>query len=86
MPSVSYFLGIVIYMYFNDHLPPHFHAEYSGEEAIYEIGTLRVREGKLPRRVHNLVLEWADLHRGELIDNWDRARRGESLLGIEPLV
>lgn len=86
MPGVSYFLGIAIYMYFNDHLPPHFHAEYGGDEALYEIRTLRVYEGKLPRRVHNLVIEWADLHRDELMDNWERARRGQDLLDIAPLV
>jgi hypothetical protein len=85
MPGVSQFLGIVIYMYFNDHYPPHFHAEYGGDEAVYEIDTLRVREGKVPRRVHNLVIEWADLHRDELMDNWDRARRGQDLVDIEPL-
>lgn len=86
MPGVSYFLGIAIYMYFNDHLPPHFHAEYGGDEALYEIRTLRVYEGKLPRRVHNLVIEWADLHRDELMNNWERARRGQDLLDIAPLV
>lgn len=85
MPSVSQFLGIVIYMYFNDHLPPHFHAEYGEYEALYEIATLRIYEGKLPRRVHNLVIEWADLHRAELMRNWDRARQGLSVFDIEPL-
>ena len=86
MPGVSYFLGIAIYMYFNDHLPPHFHAEYGGDEALYEIRTLRVYEGKLPRRVHNLVIEWADLHRDELMDNWERARRAQDLWDIAPWV
>ncbi len=85
MPDVSRFLGIVIYMYFNDHLPPHFHAEYSGSEALYEIETLRVYSGKLPRRVHNMVIEWADSHRAELMENWVRARQGQSVVDIEPL-
>ncbi|MCU0644468.1 MAG: DUF4160 domain-containing protein [bacterium] len=85
MPSVSQFFGIAIYMYFNDHTPPHFHAEYGGNEALYEIETLRIYAGKLPRRAHNLVIEWADLHRSELMDNWQRARRGLSLIDIEPL-
>ena len=86
MPCVSEFLGIVIYFYFNDHFPPHFHAEYSGSEALYEIETLRILKGRLPRRVHNLVIEWADLHRAELMENWHRARQGQSLFDIEPLV
>ena len=85
MPCISQFFGIAIYMYFNDHPPPHFHAEYGGSEALYEIQTLRIYKGKLPRRVHNMVLEWADLHRDELMENWERARQGEGLIDIETL-
>lgn len=72
-------------MYFSDHTLPHFHAEYGGNEALYEIETLRIYAGKLPHRAHNLVIEWADLHRTELMDNWQRARRGIPLIDIEPL-
>jgi hypothetical protein len=75
----------MIYMYYNEHSPPHFHAEYGGDEAIYEIDTLRVYAGQLPRRVHNLVLEWADMHRIELMDDWGRARAGTPLSQIKPL-
>jgi hypothetical protein len=57
MPRVSEFFGIVIYMYYNDHMPPHFHAEYAEHEAIYEIDTLDVTRGGLPRRAHALVVE-----------------------------
>jgi Domain of unknown function (DUF4160) len=85
MPCVSQFFGILIYLYYNEHAPPHFHAEYGGDEALYEIETLRVYAGSLPRRVHNLVLEWADLHRQELSDEWNKARAGEPLGKIEPL-
>ena len=72
-------------MYHNDHWPAHFHAEYAGSEARYEIETMRVNKGRLPRRAHNLVIEWADIHRAELLANWHRARRGEPLMRIEPL-
>ncbi|MDQ1300924.1 MAG: hypothetical protein QG637_845 [Chloroflexota bacterium] len=85
MPRVSYFFGILIRMFHNDHLPPHFHAEYGGDEAVYEIDTLVVSRGELSRRAHALVVEWAILHRAELKANWDRARRGVSLNQIEPL-
>ncbi len=85
MPCVSQFFGIAIYTYYNDHTPPHFHAEYGGNEALYEIESLRIYVGKLPRRAHNLVIEWADLHRTELIENWQRARRGLSVIDIKPL-
>ncbi len=86
MPRISQFFGIVIYMYYNDHAPPHFHAEYSGDEALYVIETLRVYAGQLPRRVHNLVIEWADLHREALAEDWQKARNGEPLEKIEPLI
>ncbi len=72
-------------MYYDDHAPPHFHAKYAGDEALYEIETLRIYRGNLPHRAHSLVLEWADLHRAELMDNWIRAQRREKLLEIEPL-
>jgi len=72
-------------MYYNEHSPPHFHAEYGGDEALYEIETLRIYAGKLPGRVHNLVLEWADIHRADLMDDWQKARAGESLTSIKPL-
>lgn len=85
MPCICQFFGIAIYIYYNDHVPPHFHAEYAGREARYEIETLRLNKGSLPRRAHNLVLEWADLHRTELIEDWERARRGQPLVEIEPL-
>jgi len=85
MPRISQFFGILIYMYYNDHSPPHFHANYSGSEALYEIETLRIYAGGLPRRVHSLVIEWADLHREELMADWRRARNGEPLVDIKPL-
>ncbi len=85
MPQISYFFGITIRMYYNDHQPPHFHAEYGEHEAVYEIETLEVLRGELPRRAHALVVEWATLHRAELKANWDRARQQRPLQDIEPL-
>ena len=70
---------------YNDHMPPHFHAEYGEHEAIYEIETLNVTRGGLPRRAHALVLEWAALHRNELRDDWERARKEKPLVEIEGL-
>jgi len=72
-------------MYYNDHRPPHFHAEYAEREALFAIDTLKILEGDLPRRPHAFVLERASLHREELRVNWERARQGISLLSIEPL-
>ena len=72
-------------MYYNDHMPPHFLAEYGEHEAIYEIDTLDVTRGGLPRRAHALVLEWATLHRNELRADWERACIENPLMKIEGL-
>lgn len=85
MPCVSEFYGIVIYLYYNDHNPPHFHAEHAGNEAVIGIETLGILMGELPRRASAMVLEWASLHRDELREDWDRARQGLPLLPIPPL-
>ena len=85
MPEVSRFFGIVIAMFYNDHPPPHFHARYSGERALIGLDTLSVLEGRLSPRVLGLVVEWAALHRRELLDNWETARREEPLKPIAPL-
>ena len=85
MPEVTRFFGIVIRMYFRDHNPAHFHAEYGEFEVLVEIETLAALRGSLPRRAMALVLEWAAVHRQELRDNWERARGGEPLESIAPL-
>jgi hypothetical protein len=77
MPEISRFFGIVIKMFFDDHNPPHFHAEYGGDLALIDIRTLAVFSGRLPPRVTGLVIEWATLHQQELLADWDRARARE---------
>jgi hypothetical protein len=72
-------------MYFNDHSPPHFHAVYAGFEAKFLISSGEIAEGRLPNRAVRLVYEWFQLHRGELQQNWERARKGEDLATIQPL-
>lgn len=59
MPTICEFFGIVIRMYYDDHNPPHFHAYYGGEQAIFSIETLELMEGSLSRRAKAMVLEWA---------------------------
>ena len=71
MPELSRFPGIVIYMYFNEHNPPHFHAEYNEFKAAICIKTLGRIEGKLPAKVMRLVVEWAQEHQKELLENWN---------------
>lgn len=84
MPVISRFYGIIIIMYFNDHNPPHIHAKYAGHEAIFNFNE-DVIEGKLPTRAIKFVQEWMQQHQDELIDNWEKARRGEPLNTIAPL-
>ena len=69
MPRICEFFGITIFMYFNDHAPPHFHAEYGEFEALYTVDTIEVLRGGLPRRAHSMVVEWTTLHRLELKAN-----------------
>lgn len=85
MPGVSAFYGIVITLYYNDHLPPHFHALYRQYEALVRIDTLETLAGSLHKRARLLVVEWSLLHRPELRAVWERARRNEPLGTIEPL-
>ena len=79
MPRVSNFYGIAVYMYYQDHAPPHFHAIYGEHEAVIGITTGDVLEGDLPRRAVRLVVEWWQNHQNELLENWNRARAGQPL-------
>jgi hypothetical protein len=85
VPTISTFFGVVIRMYYDDHAPPHFHAYYGEHAAIIEIATLRLREGRLPRRALALVLEWAAEHRQELERDWELAVAHQPLTAIAPL-
>jgi len=80
MPCVSRFYGIAIYLYANDHNPPHFHAKYSGDDAAIVIQTLEILAGELPSRAASIVR-----HRRELLENWNRLMAGQDALQIEPL-
>lgn len=85
MPRLSAFYGIVIYMYRPDHPPPHFHARYGENIAQIGLDSWQIISGSLPPRALRLVREWAELHRAELVANWELAQALEPLVGIEPL-
>jgi hypothetical protein len=86
MPEISRFLGIIIFMNFNEHNPPHFHVRYNEHLASMEIKSLGILDGKLPARIHGLVAEWAELHQQDLMENWERMRKTGGYKKIEPLV
>lgn len=85
MPTISTFFGIVITMYWREHEPAHFHARYAEYEAIISIETLEVIRGSLPRRALALVLEWAAVHRAELLEDWRLCRALQMPKPIQPL-
>jgi len=76
MPTISFFYGIAIRMYLNDHSPPHFHAIYGEYEACVSIETGSVFDGRLPKVAERLVSEWATINRDALVENWRIARQG----------
>ena len=85
MPRISEFFGIAVYMYYKDHVPPHFHAIYAQYDAAIGIDPVEVLKGILPRRVQSLVFEWASMYQDELQVNWELARASQSLQRIPPL-
>ncbi|MEW6606178.1 MAG: DUF4160 domain-containing protein [bacterium] len=84
MPIISTFLGIIITMYWDDHLPPHFHAKYGEYEITINIFN-GVIEGKFPKRALHHVLEWYESHKNELLEDWELCRKKEQPKSIEPL-
>lgn len=85
MPTISLFRGIRITMYWADHMPPHFHATYGGEEVIVSIKDVEVLDGTLPNKQLKMLLGWAAMRQDQLMDNWDLAEKKQELFPIEPL-
>ena len=85
MPELSLFYGIRVTMYYNDHMPPHFHAAYGGQEVIVSIEELEVLDGSLPGKQLKMLLGWAAFHQEELRENWQLAVTKQELFAIEPL-
>jgi hypothetical protein len=84
MPEVSRFYGIVIYIFYDEHNPPHLHAEYAGYKALitFKGGVVR---GHMPKRALKMVFEWMEIHNDQLIEDWELSLKGEPLKSIEPL-
>ena len=85
MPRICSFYGIIIWMYWDDHEPPHFHATYSENEILIKISDLSVYAGSFPSRAFGLLMEWASLHKNELMENWQIMKQNLPLKKIEPL-
>jgi len=85
MPVISTFFGIVIRMYFGDHPPPHFHAEYQGQKATFNFDGELLAGSIISRTARKLIQEWALSHKFELMVNWRNIEEGRTLNRIEPL-
>ena len=84
MPEICRFFGIIITMFADDHNPPHFHVRYGDYEAIVTIDK-GVVKGEMPGRALKMILEWLEQHKEELMENWEKAQKGDPLEKIEPL-
>ena len=85
MPTISFFRGIKIYINWNDHMPPHFHATYGGKEILVSIHDIEILEGELPSKQEKMVLGWAAFHQTELEEDWELAAQKQELFPIAPL-
>jgi hypothetical protein len=85
MPLVSEFFGIKIYMYWDEHVPPHFHAQYEKYKALVSIENASVLWGTLPAKQLKLVLAWCEIHKEELMINWNSAMSHGKISTIDPL-
>ena len=85
MPTISMFYGIIISMFWDEHAPPHFHASYGEFKATIDIRNLTISEGGLPRRATQLVLDWAELHQIELLEDWNLCQEKQMPKPIAPL-
>ncbi len=88
MPAISMFYGIIIYMYYFDssnHKLPHIHVKYQSNEAVIQIPEGKILEGSIPNNKQKLVEAWIEIHKDELLADWELAVQGESVFKIEPL-
>jgi predicted RNase H-like HicB family nuclease len=73
-------------MYPKDHLPPHLHAKYGEYWAEMSIMTGDVIVGQLPKRAIRLMEDWIELHKNELLENWNESiKENPNFKKIEPL-
>ena len=85
MPEISRFYGIIVSMFYDDHNPPHFHARYGEYKIVIDITSLLILEGNFPPRALGLIIEWASLHKSDLLNDWRLAVQNLPPQKIEPL-
>ena len=88
MPVISMFYGIIVYLYYIDnkqHMKPHIHVKYQGNEAVVAIPEGEVLEGGISRNRMKLVQAWIEIHQDELMADWELAVSGQQPYKIDPL-
>ena len=85
MPTISMFRGIKIFINWNDHQPPHFHAKYGSDEVVISINEVELLDGYMPSKQLKMIMGWAVFHQAELLENWELARQKQELFQIEPM-
>lgn len=88
MPSISMFYGIIVYLYFKDnkqHNKPHIHVRYQEDEVIVAIPDGEVLEGSIPSNKMKLLQAWIELHKDDLVADWELALSGQQPYKIDPL-
>ena len=88
MPSISMFYGILVFLYFGDdehHHIPHVHARYQSEKVSVSIPTGEVLAGSFPEAKLRMLRVWIDIHREELLADWELAKAGDTPFRIRPL-
>ncbi|MFZ4741939.1 MAG: DUF4160 domain-containing protein [Bacteroidales bacterium] len=87
MPTIAMFYGIIIRMYYapKEHNPPHIHVYYQDFKSLFNIQTCSLMEGELPSKQTKLIFAWIEIHKDELIANWELCQNGEKPFTIEPL-
>jgi len=84
MPTISMFYGVIIAMYYQDHNPPHVHVKYQNDKALINTEG-EIVDGTLPKKQLRLVQAWIELHRDEILANWELAQNKHELYKIDPL-
>ena len=85
MPEISRFYGMIVFINYDEHHPPHFHAKYGEQAASIRIAPVQLQEGHLPRQAWRLLREWAEQHQTELLEDWELTRNGHAPFKIDPM-
>jgi len=85
MPEICRFFGIIVRMFYDEHNPPHFHTEFSGNKAVFDLMGNITKGDLKSRTATRLVREWIDLHHDDLEEDWNLSRNGLPLNKITPL-